>query len=165
MLRCRACLFQTTCTLLNDDSSEKKMEYKVINLKTIDSGYAGKLSFFEGTRDFPFEIKRFYYIHGVPNGSQRGGHAHRQLRQMLFCPYGSIEILLDDSIEKVSVLLDDPSKGLVIGPGLWRDMVWHQEDSVLCVAASEFYDEKDYIRSYDAFLQYKKSQKGESANG
>ena len=141
------------------------MEYKVINLKTIDSGYAGKLSFFEGTRDFPFEIKRFYYIHGAPDGSQRGGHAHRQLRQMLFCPYGSIEILLDDSTEKVSVLLDDPSKGLVICPGLWRDMVWHQEDSVLCVAASEFYDEKDYIRCYDAFLQYKKSQKGESANG
>ena len=142
------------------------MEYNVINLKTVDSGYAGKLSFFEGTRDFPFEIKRFYYIHGVPDGSQRGGHAHKQLRQMLFCPYGAIEIRLDDSIEKVSVLLDNPSIGLVIGPGLWRDMVWNQENSVLCVAASEFYDENDYIRNYDAFLQYKSEhQRGEHADG
>ena len=96
------------------------MEYKVINLKTIDSGYAGKLSFFEGTRDFPFEIKRFYYIHGVPDGSQRGGHAHKQLRQMLFCPYGAIEIRLDDSIEKVTS--DDvEARSYVTGVGKYND--------------------------------------------
>lgn len=130
------------------------MELNIIRLKTIDSGYAGKLSFFEASRDVPFEIKRIYYIHGVPDQSQRGGHAHISLRQILFCPYGRIEILLDDGHEKASVLLDDPSKGLVIGPGLWRDMVWHQANSVLCVAASEYYDPKDYIRDYDTFLRY-----------
>ena len=135
------------------------MEYQIIDIRTIDSGFAGKLSFFEGTKDLPFEIKRIYYIHGVPAHSQRGGHAHISLRQMLFCPYGSIEILLDDGAETASVLLDDPSKGLVIGPGLWRDMIWHQENAILCVAASEYYDEKDYIRSYDAFLRYKQAQK------
>lgn len=130
------------------------MKYSILHLKTIDSGYAGKLSFFEASRDVPFEIKRIYYIHGVPDKSQRGGHAHIALQQILFCPHGKIEIILDDGQEKASVLLDDPGKGLIIGPGLWRDMVWHQANSVLCVAASEYYDAKDYIRDYDTFLQY-----------
>ena len=135
------------------------MDYHVIQIKTIDSGYAGKLSFFEGTHDLPFEIRRVYYIHGVPNGSVRGGHAHKKLRQALFCPFGSVEIILSDGTDRQSIMLDDPSKGLVIGPGLWRDMVWHREDSVLCVAASEYYDEKDYIRDYDAYLRYLKERK------
>lgn len=130
------------------------MKYSIIQIKTIDSGYAGKLSFFEGMHDVPFDIKRIYYIHGVPNHSQRGGHAHKKLQQVLFCPYGTIEIVLDDAKERRSVLLDDPGKGLVIGPGLWREMIWHEENSVLCVAASEYYDENDYIRNYDAFLHY-----------
>ena len=129
------------------------MKYQIIRIKTIDSGYAGKLSFFEASRDVPFEIRRIYYIHGVPDASQRGGHAHISLQQILFCPYGKIEILLDDGFEKASVMLDDPGKGLVIGPGLWRDMLWHQENSVLCVAASEYYDTKDYIRDYGEFLR------------
>ena len=130
------------------------MEYRIITTKTIDSGYAGKLSFFEAERDVPFEIKRIYYIHGVPDKSQRGGHAHIALRQILFCPYGEIEIILDDGTKRESILLDDPSKGLVIGPGLWREMVWHRENSVLCVAASEYYDAADYIRDYDVFLRF-----------
>ena len=130
------------------------MKYSIIHIKTIDSGYAGKLSFFEGTHDVPFDIKWIYYIHGVPNHSQRGGHAHKKLQQILLCPYGTIEIVLDDGKERQSVLLDDPGKGLVIGPGLWREMIWHEENSVLCVAASEYYDESDYIRNYDTFLHY-----------
>ena len=130
------------------------MNTPLVEIKTIDSGYAGELSFFEASRDVPFEIKRIYYIHGVPYGAQRGGHAHIALKQILFCPYGSIEIILDDGHKRESVLLDDPSKGLVIGPGLWREMVWRQENSVLCVAASEYYDEKDYIRDYAAFIKY-----------
>ena len=135
------------------------MDFRTINIKTIDSHGMGMLSFFEGSHDVPFAIKRIYYIHGVPEGAQRGAHAHIALRQILFCPYGKIEILLDDGEEKASVMLDVPSKGLIIGPGLWRDMVWHQENSVLCVAASEYYDEKDYIRDYAAFLQHVKKVK------
>ena len=130
------------------------MKIQLIHIKTIDSGYAGKLSFFEGARDIPFEIKRIYYIHGVPEASHRGGHAHVTLQQILFCPYGSIEIILDDGHRRESVLLDDPSKGLVIGPGLWREMIWQKENSVLCVAASEFYDAQDYIRDHETFLSY-----------
>ena len=135
------------------------MDYSLINIKTISADCMGALSFFEGTHDVAFEIKRIYYIHDVPKGVQRGGHAHIRLRQILFCPYGSIEIILDDGVEKCSVLLDDPGKGLIIGPGLWREMIWHQENAVLCVGASEYYDEKDYIRDYDDFLRYVKEVK------
>lgn len=135
------------------------MDYTLLKIRTIGTDDLGSLSFFEGAHDVPFDIKRIYYIHGVPDGAQRGAHAHIALQQILFCPYGIIEILLDDGEDKASVMLDDPSKGLIIGPGLWRDMVWHQENSVLCVAASEYYDEKDYIRDYDAFLQHVKKVK------
>lgn len=133
--------------------------FNIISIKTVDSGYAGKLSFFEGTRDVPFEIKRIYYIHGVPNNSQRGGHAHKELRQILFCPYGRIEVILDDGKTRKSVMLDSADNGLVIGPGLWREMIWHEENSVLCVAASEYYDERDYIRDYNDFLKYAAEEK------
>ena len=132
------------------------MDYKIIDISTRDTEAEGSLSFFEELRDFDFAMKRIYYVHDVKKGIWRGGHAHKQLWQMLFCPYGRIEIILDDSSEKVSIILDSPSKGLVIGPGLWRDILWHQDNSVLCVAASEYYDEHDYIRDYQEFLEFKK---------
>lgn len=132
------------------------MNYKLIDNKTISAKHMGSLSFFEASRDVPFEIKRVYYIYNAPEGTQRGGHAHRNLRQILFCPYGKIEIILDDAKDRESVMLDDPGKGLVIGPGLWREMIWHTDHAVLCVAASEYYDEHDYIRDYNVFLKSKK---------
>ena len=134
------------------------MDYTVINIKTIPTEGAGQLSFYEATRDIPFEIKRQYYITGVPEGQVRGFHAHKQLQQLLFCPYGKIEIILDDGKKRESVLLDNPGKGLVLRGGLWREMLWQQTDSVLCVAVSDFYTEEDYIRDYDAFLQYASQQ-------
>ena len=130
------------------------MDYTILELPIRATNGLGSLSFIEAGLDTPFAIKRVYYIFDVPAGTQRGGHAHMQLRQLLFCPNGCIEILLTDGEQRASVLLDKPNKALLIGPGLWRDMLWHQEGSVLCVAASEYYDEKDYIRDYDTFLQY-----------
>ena len=84
------------------------MDYRVIDLRTVETAGEGYLTFFEGEHDLPFPIRRIYYIHGTAQGVQRGGHAHRALRQMLFCPYGSILIKLDDGRE---VLLDRPEKG------------------------------------------------------
>ena len=141
------------------------MDYQLIELPIRATQEMGSLSFLEAGIDTPFEIKRIYYIFDVPKGTQRGGHAHSRLRQLLFCPNGSIEILLTDGQNRASVMLDEPNKALLIGPGLWRDMIWRSDRAVLCVAASEHYDEKDYIRSYEAFLQYKNSQKGEALNG
>ena len=132
------------------------MKFDIIRIKSINAGELGCLSFFEATKDIPFEVRRIYYIYDAPAGTQRGGHAHRNLHQILFCPYGKIEIVLDDAETRESVMLDDPGKGLVIGPGLWREMIWHTDQAVLCVAASEYYDENDYIRDYQEFLTYKK---------
>ena len=141
------------------------MECQTIELAVRLTNGLGSLSFIEGGIDIPFQINRIYYIYDVPVGTQRGGHAHKRLRQLLFCPNGTVEILLNDGKEHTSVMLDSPNKALLIGPGLWRDMVWHTDRAVLCVAASEHYDESDYIRNYEEFLQYTEQDRGEEKDG
>lgn len=129
------------------------MNYKKIKIRTNSTLGEGELSFFE-KEDVGFEMKRFYYIHGVPKSIKRGGHAHKNLQQLLFCPYGAVKIVLNDGKEKVVEILDSPTTGLIIQPGIWREMYWLLENSVLCVAASEEYDEQDYIRNYEDFISW-----------
>ncbi|MPM46476.1 hypothetical protein SDC9_93179 [bioreactor metagenome] len=129
---------------------------KVINIKTIQTVNAGELSFFEANNEIPFTPKRIYYISKVPEGVRRGFHAHKELKQLLFCPYGKIQIILDDGDIREEITLSDPSIGIIIEKPIWREMLWMQKDSVLCVAASDYYKVEDYIRSYDEFLQYRK---------
>lgn len=124
---------------------------KVINIKTIPTVNAGELSFFEGTHEIPFEIKRIYYISKVPEGVRRGFHAHKELKQLLFCPYGRIQLILENNNGREEIELSDPSIGVVIDQCTWREMIWLQKDSVLCVAASDFYKTEDYIRDYAEF--------------
>ncbi len=81
-------------------------------------------------------------------------HAHKNLNQVLWCPYGNIEVVLDNGKEKKTFALDFPQKLLLVGPGIWHDMIWKKEGSVLCVAASDYYDEGDYIRDYNEFLKH-----------
>lgn len=125
-----------------------------LNLKTKGNSQLGYLSFFESQKDIPFDIKRIYYTYDVPVDSKRGMHAHKNLQQILWCPYGSIEVLLDDGHSKNLYLLDSPEKALIVDNGVWRDMFWRREGSVLCVAASDYYNEDDYIRDYNEFLRY-----------
>ena len=127
---------------------------KIIDINTVLTANTGQLSFFEANKDFDFGIKRIYYITKVPEGKRRGGHAHKKLKQVLFCLSGKIQIKLDDGKEKKEYVLDNPYEAIVIDKPVWREMVWLQKDSVLCVAASEHYDEKDYIRDYEEFLLY-----------
>ncbi len=127
---------------------------KVIHIKTIPTLNAGELSFFEGTHEIPFEIKRIYYISKVPEGVRRGFHAHKKLKQLLFCPYGRVQLILENKNGKEEIELSDPSVGVVIEECTWREMLWLQKDSVLCVAASDFYKAEDYIRDYKEFCQY-----------
>lgn len=124
---------------------------RIVHIKTVPTINAGELSFFEGTRDIPFEIKRIYFISKVPEGVRRGFHAHRTLKQLLFCPYGRIQLVLENELGREEIELSDPSIGVVIDRPTWREMLWLQKDSVLCVAASEFYDPEDYIRDRHAF--------------
>ncbi|MCR5202175.1 MAG: FdtA/QdtA family cupin domain-containing protein [Lachnospiraceae bacterium] len=138
------------------------MQYEVIEIKTVQTEKEGQLSFFEGEKTFPFSIKRIYYIHHVPAEARRGAHAHKTLEQMLFCPYGSVTIFLNNGENEEEILLDNPNIGIILKPGLWRDMRWNIDNSVLCVAASQYYDENDYIRDYDEYLEYiKNDKKGE----
>lgn len=126
----------------------------LLNNKTVGDSQSGYLTFFEAMKDVPFEVKRVYYVHGVPKGITRGKHAHKKLEQLLWCPYGKIEVVLDNGSERQSFVLDDPAKALLVSKGYWHEMIWRQENSVLCVAASDYYDEDDYIRDYDVFLDY-----------
>ena len=124
---------------------------KIVRIKTIPTVGAGELSFFEATHDVPFEFKRMYYISKVPEGTRRGFHAHKALKQLLFCPYGKIQLILENSIGREEIELSDPSIGVIIEKPTWREMLWMQKDSVLCVAASDYYSVDDYIRNYDEF--------------
>lgn len=130
--------------------------YRVINIKTIqneDPKY-GVLSFLEGKRDLPFPIRRVYWITETEAELHRGFHAHKLNCQLLYCPYGKIDIIMDDGQKRTTVTLDEPGKGLILMPGLWREMVWKKSRSVLCVLASEYYDPQEYIRDYDEFIAY-----------
>ena len=130
--------------------------YRVIEIKTIrhkDPKF-GALTFLEGKRDIPFPIRRVYWITETEAELHRGFHAHKLNCQLLYCPYGCIDIVLDDGEQTTTVTLDRPGKGLILMPGLWREMVWRKSGSVLCVLASEFYDAEEYIRNYDEFIAY-----------
>ena len=114
----------------------------------------GQLVALEELRDIPFSIRRVYYMYDTVPGVVRGGHAHRNLEQIRICVHGSCRVRLDDGREKTEVLLDDPCEGLYLANDMWREMYDFTPDAVLMVLASELYDESDYIRNYDAFLEY-----------
>lgn len=127
---------------------------KIIHIRTIPTVGAGELSFFEGTHDIDFDIKRIYYISKVPEGVRRGFHAHKELKQLLFCSYGRIQLILENELGREEIELSDPSIGVVIDKPTWREMLWLQKDSVLCVAASDYYAVEDYIRDYGEFKKF-----------
>ena len=136
------------------DNRKRVAGCDVIRIKTIPTVDAGELSFFEANHDVGFDIKRIYYISKVPEGVRRGFHAHKELRQLLFCPYGKIQLILENELGREEIELSDPSIGVVIDRPTWREMLWLQKDSVLCVAASDYYKVDDYIRDYKDFIEY-----------
>jgi len=113
----------------------------------------GSLVALEGEKTVPFEIKRVYYIFGTQQGVARGFHAHRNLQQVAVCVTGRCRMVLDDGARREEAWLDSPTKGLVIGNSIWREMHDFSPDCVLLVLASEHYDEIDYIRDYDEFTR------------
>lgn len=119
----------------------------------------GQLIALESGKDIPFEIRRVYYIFDTKEGVRRGFHAHKNLEQILICVHGSCKILLDDGTQKQVVVLDNNREGLYIANYMWREMFDFSPDAVLLVLASQPYDEKDYIRNYDAFLKFVENEK------
>ncbi len=118
----------------------------------------GHLTPIEAKVDIPFEIKRVYYITNVEQGITRGFHAHRRLHQILICLNGSVKIKVKNPNSEEIIELNNPSVGLYIGPYVWREMFDFSECSVLLVLASEYYDEDDYIRNYDFYLEEAKKR-------
>lgn len=113
----------------------------------------GSLVALEKDRNVPFDIRRVYYIYKTEQGVSRGYHAHRNLRQVAMCVAGSCRMVLDNGSTREEVVLDCPTRGLLIESMMWREMHDFSDDCVLLVLASELYDEADYIRDYDEFLR------------
>ncbi|MBL6877701.1 FdtA/QdtA family cupin domain-containing protein [Flavobacteriaceae bacterium] len=126
--------------------------YKFNIPKIISPEGMGSLSFVE-KEIIPFSIKRVYYLYDVPFNGERGGHAHKDLFQVLIALNGSFELLLDDGSNTKKILLDSPNIGLYIPNGIWREMNNFSKNSVCLVLASEDYDENDYIRNYQDFKE------------
>lgn len=114
----------------------------------------GMLVAVESYKEIPFTVKRVYYIFDTLPDVRRGFHAHKNLEQVLICVHGSCKLLLDDGNEKKDVLLDNPYEGIYLNNNIWREMYDFSPDAVLLVLASELYDESDYIRNYEEFLNF-----------
>ena len=127
------------------------MEIKIFNFEPHGDS-RGQLIALEENKDIPFDIKRVYYMYDTGEGIHRGFHAHKTLKQILICIHGSCKVLLDNGQEKKIVSLEKPYEGLYISHNMWREMYDFSPDAVLMVLASEYYDESDYIRDYDQFL-------------
>lgn len=112
----------------------------------------GLLVAIEAKMNIPFEIKRVYYIYGTGADVVRGRHSHRKLEQLIFCPIGSCDFILDDGTARETVRLQHPNQGLYIRKNIWREFTNFSPDCVVMVLASEHYDESDYIRDYGDFL-------------
>ena len=127
----------------------------VIELPKIENR-SGNLTSIQNSIEIPFDIKRIFYLYDIPGGKDRGAHAHIECHQFLIAGSGSFDVLLDDGKSKKLVTLNQPYKGLHIPPGIWASEINFSSGSICLVLASHKYDEKDYIRNYNDFLNYKK---------
>ena len=125
---------------------------KIINLPKLTDP-RGNLTFIEGNRHIPFDIKRIYYLYDVPGGSERGGHAHKALSQLIIAISGTFDVILSDGCDKKRSHLNRSFLGLYVCPMLWRELDNFSSGSVCLVLASNVYDESDYYRNYEEYLK------------
>jgi hypothetical protein len=124
---------------------------KLISLPKITDP-RGNLTFVEGGNHIPFDIRRVYYLYDVPGGAERGGHAHKALRQLIISMSGSFDVILDDGKEKKRIHMNRSYYGLYVCPMIWRELDNFSSGSVCMVLASNTYEESDYYRDYDEFV-------------
>ena len=125
---------------------------KIITLPKI-CDRRGNLSFIEGSIHIPFDISRVYYLYDVPGGSERGGHAHKDLQQLIIAMSGSFDVVLDDGVNKIRYHLNRSYIGLYIPHMIWRELDNFSSGAVCMVLASNRYDESDYYRNYESYLK------------
>jgi hypothetical protein len=119
----------------------------------------GHIAAINNNIELPFEVKRIFYLYDIPGGESRGAHAHKECHQFLVAASGSFEVLLDDGKTKRQVLLNRPNLGLHIPPGIWASEINFSSGSICLVLASEKFNENDYFRNYDDYLNFKNSTK------
>ena len=117
---------------------------------------SGNITAIQNKEEIPFDIKRIFYLYDIPGGESRGAHAHKKCHQFLVAASGSFEVQLDDGKVKKTVMLNQPFRGLHIPPGIWASEVNFSSGAICLVLASHKYDESDYIRNYEEFLEFKK---------
>jgi hypothetical protein len=127
----------------------------VVELTKIHSP-AGNITIIQNRVHQPFNIKRVYYLYDVPGGSERGGHAHKALYQLIVAASGSFDVILDDGRNKKIIQLNRPNFGLLVVPGIWRQVVNFSSGAICLVLASDKYKENDYVRNYSDFRKLKK---------
>jgi hypothetical protein len=133
----------------------KKLDYEIIELPKITDP-RGNLTVAEQMKNVPFSIKRVYWTYDVPGGESRGGHAHKNLYQLVVAMSGSFTVTLDNGEQKETILLNHPWQGLLIKPNTWRTLDDFSSGAVCMVLASELFDEEDYIYDYNEFINYTK---------
>lgn len=128
------------------------MNYKILNFN-VKSDSRGSLIALENLKEIPFEVKRIYYIYDTKPDFPRGAHVHKELEQVLIMMDGSCELVLNDGKDIKNIILNRPDMGIFIGKNIWREMKNFSYGAKLLVLASDFYNEKEYIRDYEEFLR------------
>ncbi|MDZ7634086.1 MAG: FdtA/QdtA family cupin domain-containing protein [Bacteroidales bacterium] len=130
----------------------------VVELPKIHNA-AGNITIIQNGEDYPFDVRRVYYLYDVPGGSERGGHAHRNLEQLIIAAGGSFDVVLDDGRNKKVVELNRPYFALYVMPGIWREIINFSSGAICLVLASEKFDQGDYIRDYQEFIKFREEIK------
>jgi dTDP-4-dehydrorhamnose 3,5-epimerase-like enzyme len=118
---------------------------------------SGNITAIEGEVDLPFCIRRVYYLYDVPGGAERGGHAHKELQQLIVATSGCFDVVLSDGKNRKVVELNRPYYGLYVVPGIWREIINFSSGAICLVLASHKYNENDYIRNYEDFIEFKEN--------
>ena len=130
----------------------------IIEFDNHHSDRKGNLTVVQNGETLPFNVKRVYYLYDVPGGEERGSHAHRDLSQLIIAASGSFTVTLDDGKCKRAFFLNRPYQGLYVKSGIWRDLSDFSSGAVCMVLASDVYLKEDYIRDYQEFLEYRKTE-------
>ena len=134
--------------------------YKLFDFE-IHADDRGNLTSLSNNKEIPFEIKRIYYTWNMPNSAIRGGHAHRELDEVMVCLHGSCDFVLDNGKEKITITLDKPNKGLYVPAHIWRDFRNFSPDCVVILIASDYFHPEDHVKDYPEFLDLIKDESWE----
>lgn len=140
---------------LNEVKKYNVEDCGIIELDRHHSQRKGDISVVENGKEVPFDVKRIYYLYDVPGGADRGGHAHKELYQLIVAASGAFTVTLDDGTNKKAFTLNRPYQGLLVKPGIWRTLTDFSSGSICMVMASELYNPDDYLRNYAEFVEYR----------